>query len=145
MSKSRLNHRWPALSAWAFSTGLDDAGWRWSQEELLRALKATPAFRGVWSTDRRRPGQPCRGEGPEAAMEQRLACVGEPVKAGAGCINLKWSKRTDRQRLALPANTVSGEVLEFPQETPGVLSLAATLADRRSFRAKERFQRTPLP
>lgn len=78
----------------------------------------------------------------KAATEQRLACLGEPAKAGADCINLKRRKRTARPRLA---NTVSGEVLEFPPATPGVLSLAATSADIRSFRAKERFQSTPLP
>ena len=47
MSKPRLNHRWPTLKAWAFSRVLEEAGWRWSHGELLRALKAVPALGGA--------------------------------------------------------------------------------------------------
>lgn len=47
MSKLRLNHRWPTLRAWAFNRSLEDAGWRWSCGELLRALEAVPALGGA--------------------------------------------------------------------------------------------------
>lgn len=73
----------------------------------------------------------------KAATEQSLASVGEPAKAKAGCINLKLGRRTDRRRLALLADIVSGGVLEFLQKTPGILPVAATSADMiRNFQAK---------
>ena len=63
------------------------------------------------------------------ATEQRLAPIGEPVKARAGCINSKLGKRTIRHRLALLADRMSGRVLEFLPKTPGVLPIATTSAD----------------
>lgn len=86
---------------------------------MLRAIKAAPALRGTQNTDRWRPGeadtQPCCGKGPESCHRVKTGIHrgAHEGQSKAACINSKWGRRTNRHRLALLADTVSGGMLEF--------------------------------